>query len=275
LNTLQAPDRTIDYAFGPASHSVYFVTEQYDLRRVNQGFGLPATIFEAGKGGYFTFSPDGRWMTLYHPNELVLARLDGTEARAAFQFPFDYRWTNVGPEIRWKSDSSGFYIISPTGPQGNAGNMAVWFVPLAGQPVRQMSYTGPYNAHLSPDGHAVVYLNDRSQPVEVHVVTGDGKDALFDTYANVNFMGWAPDSKHFLLDFSKDLRLQLPYLCAIGEKPVKLTDTDDAEHVVWVDAQRMLYSSHALALHLQRVGAPSIVLDAQASFFFDYTSATP
>jgi len=275
LQTLQAPDKTIDFAFAPASHAVYFVTDQYDLHRVNAGFGSPATILEAGKGGYFSFSPDGRWMTLYRPNELVLARPDGTEAHVAFQFPEDYRWTGGGPEIRWKPDGSGFYVVSPTSPQGSAGNMAVWFVPVAGQPAKQMSYTGPYDARLSPDGRTVVHLNERSQPLEVHVVTGDGNDALFGKYANVHFMGWAPDSKHFLLDLSTDLRLQLPYLCAVGEKPVKLADVDDAEHVVWVDAQRVLYSSHALALRLQHVGIPSIVLDAEASFFFDYTSATP
>jgi hypothetical protein len=66
-----------------------------------------------------------------------------------------------------------------------------------------------------------------------------------------------------------------PYLCAVGEPPVKLTDTDDALPVVWVDAQRVLFASRGSALHLQRVGAPSILLDANASSWFDYTYVNP
>ena len=93
---------------------------------------------------------------------------------------------------------------------------------------------------------------------------------------NTWFIGWAPDSRHFLLNLSKeDLRLEVPYLCAAGEQPVKLTDTDDANAVVWVDAERVLFDRRGWSLHLQRVGAPSILVDANASSFFDYTFVNP
>jgi hypothetical protein len=89
-------------------------------------------------------------------------------------------------------------------------------------------------------------------------------------------MGWAPDSKHFLLNLNEeDLRLEVPYLCAAGEQPIKLTDTDDAYAVVWVDAERVLFDRRGTSLHLQRVGTPSILLDANASSFFDYTFVNP
>ncbi len=158
--------------------------------------------------------------------------------------------------------------------------MTVWYFPVNGDPVNQMSYTGPYGANLSPDGRQVVYLYHQREPVEVHVVTADGKDTTFGSYASqsyvdLNFMGWAPDSKHFLLNLSKDGRLMVPYLCAVGEQPVKLTDTDNALPVVWVDAQRVLFSSRGTTLHLQRMGAPSILLDARASSWFDTTYVNP
>jgi hypothetical protein len=125
----------------------------------------------------------------------------------------------------------------------------------------------------------VVYLNYQREPIEVHVISADGKDTIFGSYASppgdLGFMGWAPDSKHFLLDLSKDGRLQVPYLCAVGEQPINLTDTDDAHAVVWIDAQRVLFASHGIALHLQRVGAPSTLLDANASSWFDYTYVNP
>jgi hypothetical protein len=37
----------------------------------------------------------------------------------------------------------------------------------------------------------------------------------------------------------------------------------------------VLFVSHGKALHLQRVGAPSILLEADASSWFDYTYISP
>ncbi|MBN1888500.1 MAG: DUF333 domain-containing protein [Thermoflexales bacterium] len=270
LQSIQPADRAVSFDFAPASHTLYFVTDQYDLHRVDADGGAPASLFGAGRGGFFSFSPDGQWMTLYHPNELVLARLDGSEARVVFQYPEDFQYTLMGPEIAWKGDASGFYLVSASGPQGSLNNMTVWFIPLAGEPVKQMSYSGPYGAHLSPDGRSVVYVYFQHEPVDVHVVTADGKDVTIGSYAKVSFLGWAPDSKHFLLNLSQDERLVLPHLCAPGEQPVKLTDTDDALPVVWVDGQRVLFASRGKALRLQSLGTPSILLDVDASSWFDY-----
>jgi putative hemolysin len=275
LQTIQPADKIVYFGFAPSSHTLYFVTDQYDLHRVNAANGSPASIFEAGKGGFFSFSPDGRWMALYHPNELVLAHLDGTEARVVFQYPEDFRYTLMGPEIVWKPDGSGFFMISASGPQGNPDNMAVWSIPVVGEPIKQMSYGGPYGANLSPDGRNVVYLYYQHEPVDVHVVAADGKDISYGSYAKVSFMGWAPDSKHFLLNLSPDGRLNEPFLCAVGEEPVKLTDTDDALPVDWIDVQQVLFASHGKALRLQRLGAPSSLVDADASSWFDYAYIRP
>ena len=266
------------FDFAPASHTLYFVTDQYDLRRVNADSGSPGLVLEAGKGGFFNFSPDGQWMTLYHPRELVLAHSDGSAARVVYEWGLDVGVDTKGPEIIWAPDSTGFRMVTPTGPQGDRNSMTVRYFPVNGNPVKQMSYTGPYGANLSPDGRTVVYLNYGQMPIEVHTVTMDGKDSVYDSFTNVNtrFMGWAPDSKHFMLNLSKeDLRLEVPYLCAIGEQPVKLTDTDDANAVVWVDAQRVLFDRRGWSLHLQRAGTPSILLDANASSTFDYTFVNP
>jgi hypothetical protein len=277
LKSIQPAGQIVSYDFAPASHMLYFVTDQYDLHRVNAAVsGSPAPVFEAGKGGFFSFSPDGQWMTLYHPNELVLAHLDETAARVVFQYPEDFRFTMMGPEIIWKPDSSGFYIASASGSQGSPDSMTVWFVPVAGDPVKQMSYAGPYGANLSPDGRKVVYLYFQHEPIDVHVVAQDGKDTTYNSYSNVNlkFMGWTPDSQRFLLSLSKDARFDVPYLCVLGEQSVKLTDTDYANAVNWVEAQRFLFVSGG-ALRLQRVGEPSILVDTVQSSAFDYTYIGP
>jgi hypothetical protein len=277
LRNIQPADRTLSFDFAPSSHTVYFVTEQYDLHRVNTDSGTPTPVLGAGKGGPVSFSPDGRWMTLYHPRELVLARSDGSAARVVYEWLPDDGVGTMGPEIVWEPNSAGFRMVTPTGPQGSPDNMTIWYFPVNGNSVKQMSYTGPYGANLSPDGRKVVYLYGQHGPIDVHVVTADGKDTTFDSYTNVHpsFMGWAPDSKHFMLNLSKDGRLLVPYLCAVGEQPVKLTDTDDAHAIVWIDAQRVLFVRRGVTLHLRRVGAPSILLDAHASSWFDYTYVNP
>jgi len=280
VRNIPSAERIVSFDFAPASHILYFVTDQYDLHRVDAASGAPVPVFGAGRGGYLSFSPDGQWMTLYHPNELVLTHLDGSDAHVVFQYPEDFRHTMTGPEIIWEPDSSGFHITSASGPQGSPDSMTVWFVPVAGDPVKQMSYAGPYGANLSPDGRQVVYLYYQHEPIDVHVVGQDGKDTTYNSYSsksyvNLQFMGWAPDSKHFLLNLSKDGRLLVPYLCAVGEQPVKLADADDAHPVVWIDAQRVLFASRGAALHLQRMGTPSILLDADASSWFDHTYVNP
>ncbi len=280
LRNIRSTERIVSLDFAPASHTLYFVTDQYDLHRINADSGKPTAVFGAGQGGAVNFSPDGRWVTLYHPRELLLARSDGSAARVVYEWLPDDGIGTMGPEIIWSPDSAGFRMVAPTFPQGSPNSMTVWYFPVNGNPVKQMSYTGPHGANLSPDGRAVVYLYHQHDPVDVHIVTADGKDTTFGSYAsqsyvNLNFIGWAPDSKHFLLNLGNDGRLVAPYLCAVGEQPAKLTDTDDALPVVWVDAQRVLFASRGSALRLQRVGAPSVLLDANASSYFDYAYINP
>ena len=267
------------FDFAPASHTLYFMTDRYDLHRVNADSGSPGLVVGAGKGGFFNFSPDGQWMTLFHPNELVLARSDGSAAQVVYQWDPQAAVDTLGPAIIWAPDSAGFRMIELTDPTGDPNNKTVWYFPINGNPVRQMSYTGSYGGNLSPDGRTVVYVDSRHDPIDVHIVTKDGKDVIYSSFPGVYntwFIGWAPDSRHFLLNLSKeDLRLEVPYLCAAGEQPVKLTDTDDANAVVWVDAERVLFDRRGWSLHLQRVGAPSILVDANASSFFDYTFVNP
>lgn len=280
MQNIQPAGQMVSFDFAPGSHMLYFLTDQYDLHRVDAAAGgSPASVFRAGKGGFFSFSPDGQWMALYHPNELVLAQSDGSDAQVVFQYPEDFRYTMIGPEIMWEPDSLGFHMVSASGAQGSPDSMTVWFIPVDGDPVRQMSYAGPYGANLSPDGRVVVYLYFQHEPIDVHVVAEDGKDTTYSsyastTYANLNFMGWTPDSERFVLNLSDDGRFEVPYLSAVGQEPIKMTDTDDAHAIKWLDADRFLFVAGD-ALRLQRLGEPSILVDTVSSSAFDYAYISP
>ena len=227
VQNIQPANRTVSFDFAPASHTLYFVTDQYDLHRVNADSGSPMPCFRRGQrracqlfarwplDDALSSARDWSWpvpMVQRHGSSMSGARMMAS--------------AHMGPEIIWAPDSAGFRMVTPTGPQGGPDSMTVWYFPVNGDPVKQMSYTGPYGANLSPDGRTVVYLYYQREPIEVHVVSADGKDTIFGSYAspsdvNLGFMGWAPDSKHFLLNLSKDGRLQVPYLCAVGEQPVE------------------------------------------------------
>lgn len=275
LQAIQPAAEVVQMDFAPASHMLYFVTDQYDLHRVNAAGGENAvSLFGANAGGFFSFSPDGQWMTLYHPNELVLTHPDGTGARTAFPYPADFSYTMMGPQVIWEQDSAAFRIFSVTGSQAT-----VWRVPVTSDPITLFAYTGPYGANLSPDGNKLVYLYFQHEPIDVHVVDQNGQDVVFGNYsstdyANLDLMGWRPDSQSFLLNLSDDGRLQNPWLCTPGGQPVKLTDTKYAYAIQWVDAQRFFFISE-VDLRLQSVGQPSVVIDTIHSSGYDFTTITP
>ena len=284
LSKLQPAATTIgDFAFVPASHTLYVVTDRYDLHRMSAEVGLPSAVLPAAQGGFFSFSPDGVWITLYHPNELTLIRSDGTHQRAVLAYPEDYQFTMMGPEVVWEPDSSGFYTVAASGPQGTLENMTVWFISAAGDATRLMSYTGPYGSHLAPNGRLVGYAAYQNEPIDVHIVGADGKDSTYGAFASqaypaFKFMGWAPDSGRFVLDLSADGRLSVPHLCALGEQPVRLADTDEAYPIAWVDPQRILFISaggSGQELRLQRLGAQSRVLDKVDSGEFAFVDLKP
>ena len=104
------------FDFAPASHTLYFMTDRYDLHRVNADSGSPGLVVGAGKGGFFNFSPDGQWMTLYHPSELVLAHPDGSAAQIVYQWDPEVGVSTLGPEIIWAPDSAGFRVDRTHGP---------------------------------------------------------------------------------------------------------------------------------------------------------------
>ena len=275
LQAIQPDARVVFMDFAPDSRMLYFVTDLYDLHRVNAAGGeAPVSLFGANAGGFFSFSPDGQWMTLYHPNEIVLTHPEGPGSRTAFQYPTDFTYTMMGPQVIWEQDSSAFRIFSASGTRAT-----VWRVPVTSDPLELFSYNGSYGADLSPDGNQVVYLDDQNNPIDVHVVYLNGQDVIFGSfssteYVNPESMGWRPGSQSFLLNLSDDGRFQDPWLCTIGGQPLKLTDTKYAYAVTWVDAQRFLFISE-VELRLQSVGQPSRVIDTIHSSGYDYTYIHP
>jgi hypothetical protein len=260
------------FDFGADSRYVYFNAQipgrqQDDLYRVNIDGSAPERIFAPGEGGNFSFSPDGEWMTVYHSHVIVLADPEGKNARTAFTFPDNAPMGSEGPQIVWAQDSSGFSVFSYEGKSDKPQPITVWFVPVRGKPEQRMTFQGYLGMSLSPDGRQAVYFDRHDGTNDVHFVDSSGTDTLYASLGeDVFFMDWAPDSRRFILNYDQyredsPAMINVPYLCAPGEAPVRLTDTPTAYPAYWVDDRRVLFSGEDGRLFLRELGNPSVLID--------------
>jgi Tol biopolymer transport system component len=255
------------FDFGPDSRYVYFIGAHSALYRVTIDGSSPERIFASGEGGNFTFSPDGEWMTVFHAGEIVLARPDGKEARTAFTYPENSPFDSEGPQIVWAEDSSGFSILSYSGKSKKPQPVTVWFVPVTGEPEQRWDFQGYLSASLSPDGNRAVYFDRHDGTTDVHIADSSGRDVLYASLGDdADLMDWAPDSRRFILNYyqyreDSPAMINVPYICAPGEAPVRLTDTPTAYPARWADNRRVVYSMESAELRLQEVGKPSLLID--------------
>jgi hypothetical protein len=273
------------FDFAPDSHNVFFTLKLagnafqpfYDLYRADADAAgsLPDLVLGPGQGGIASFSPDGQWMSLYHPGGLDLARVDGSEARKLFSYPEGYEPATFGPEIVWMEDSSGFALFHTADPMVDPSLGGLWFVPVSGDPVERTIINNTWGIP-SPDGRRVGFSSVGSQN-EVRIVEADGTNMLYRRMENSTFLGWAPDSEHFLVTVEEEqggVVYTRPYLCRLGDEPVLLTDTSAAHPVRWIAAGEFLFASWG-ELRLQRIGEASLQLDDQIYNLFDYALFTP
>lgn len=273
------------FDFAPHSHKLFFTLQQagssytpyYDLYTADAQATVPVItlLLAAGQGGIPTFSPDGQWMTVYHPGGLDLARVDGTDQRIIFPYPKGYEPATFGPGITWLQDSSGFVTYHIPDPSMDLTRGGLWFVPLAGEAEERIVTNSTWGVP-SPDGQRLGYSTP-GNPSEVNVVEMDGSDVIYLADRNAYFGGWSPDSQHFYIyvEEEKEGRLQtIPYLCSLGEAPIPLTDTEAASPVVWVTASEFLFASWG-DLRLQHIGQASMELDSDIYNRFDYVLMTP
>jgi hypothetical protein len=279
---------TIDqFDFGARSHAVYFTTKvpnpqgpQYDLYRVAAGDADPVRIFAPGEGGPFTFSPDGEWLTVYHPDELVLARPDGTDARAMHAFSGDSPMGSAGPQIVWARDSSGFSFLSLAGTGQGMQTISVRYVPVEGEPEERMTFQGYPGARLAPDGKTIVYLAKNNGSTDVHLVDSQGKDTLYASLEeDAFFMDWAPGGYRFLVATVQEQpdspdTAYMPYICAPGADPVRLTGRSSAYPAYWAGGGRVLF--YADGLRLWKPNEEELLIDDGLSAnAFDFTLLYP
>jgi len=290
---------TTVYAFDwvPGTHTVAFNTREIfegpglilndDLRLVDADSLMQSTLLSPGDGGAFTYSPDGSQIALVTSTDVSFVDADGSNRRdAVLTFPiiFTYSEYNYYPTPFWLPDSSGLRIAIPSEAQLDAGaTTTLWHLPVSGAaPTALWTFSpAPFFVDpvtFSPDTLSVAYIVQvgplTDNTYELHIASPDGSgDTIYHTAPLANFTSWNPDSTDFVFSFGEPTNKKLGQ---VGSGFIPLTDTANADQVVWIDATRFLFTTGSIGaweLRLRQLGAPSVLIASPVGDFvsFDFT----
>jgi Tol biopolymer transport system component len=260
-----APDAkgvgVVQLAWVPGQHNLAYNTNSLfegpglatnnDLWTVNAESGEKKNVLPAGQGGMFYYSPDGRQIAISREDHISLVNADGSGQRAVVKFApvATYSEGVFYPAPLWSPASDYLRVVIP--PADRLAKTVlptqIWNIPADGSPASQIgSVTTSYLGvpALSPDLAKLAYLT----PVEgaadpnqrqLHISKADGNgDTVFAT-GTFSFLGWAPDSQHFLFHDGK----QAVQLGSLGSAPLVLKDVPITARPEWADANRFLFTS--------------------------------
>ena len=277
-------------AFIPGTQRLAFNT-----RGVLEGPGLPkyddlftidadsaalTTVFLAGAGGDFAFSPDGAYVAIVRPTTIGLANADGSGmsadlvTHAAVITYSEYMWY---AEPVWTADSSAVGLTIPSADPLAAGTTGtLWRVPAPGGPAVGLAtisgdfffaqFDGPV---LSPDLSRVAFLRDTGTPNvrNLIIANSDGSGETIYATGQLGWVGWAPDGAHFVFSEGVGNNLRLG---ALGTPATPLVT---GTRLRWLDGVQFLYMSGspgAWTLNRGTIGGGSVALAALAGDYPSY-----
>jgi hypothetical protein len=286
----------------PDANTVYFSitinsgSGGNDLFKVDTQVQIPANVLPPGQGGNFHFSPNGRCVAIARSNELLLM-CDQGQPRPIFNFPPECGFgADNGPEIVWKSDSSGFYIVTPELTQDHLNVLVkqdYWFIPVVGNPQFLKNFTSWLfdPTYISPDGSKVAYMYDRGDLVSLHILNMIGDDVSYLSYpgAKIGFINWNPDSTRmtvWLYDSDiprlvqndpqstypdlKQLIASQPIYSLSDLEAMTFPSTLSVNDIRWVDSGKFIYIDNQ-ELWVETIGGPRVLIQNGVS----YTSQGP
>jgi len=243
----------------PGKHSLAFVTAPTfdgpglqvndDLWEINADSGSLTLLLEAGQGGIFYYSPDGKQIALVTPKTISLINTDGGNRRDSvlkFTPVSTFSEFQYYPTPKWAPDSSLLHVAIP--PKDALATprekTALYEIPTDGSQAKKIGTvtTAPLLApEFSPDASRMIYVKEHGEASEnqreLHIADPNGAgDTVYRT-AQLDFNGWAPDSSRFVFSEGNDTRLG-----EIGVDSVRLlSDTRSATAVDWLKDGKILF----------------------------------
>lgn len=233
-----------------------------EIRLVNADTGELSFLLSSNAAGNFTFSPDGRRMTLADETGIDVLDVDGQQRRNdVVTYPqIGLGHVSFQAHPVWAPDSSFFLVALPAdeNPSASDAANAIWWVAADGANSEQIAaFTGfPLrtfgrfgSAIFSPNLSQIAFYQSgagNAGDLFIADVTGAWQ-ILYDSGELIRFLGWAPDGRHFAYAAGAssdrgERPLRLGRLCRLPAQfdgPPVAADTP----VTWVDAERFLYLS--------------------------------
>lgn len=252
------------YRWVPGTHTLAYNTRQMlegpgltlfdDLRLVNADTLEDFLLLPPGQGGEFTYSPDGKQIALVTPSQISVVQADGSSRLELLTYDqvITYSEYLYYAHPMWSADSTYLRVVIPPAEAlaEQRQPTTLWHLPLDGTPSYQLSgfVTAPFfytETAISPDMQRVMYVRETGSPGqdlrELHMVNVDGSDdQIVEQFRAIQFVSWAPDSKHFIFSiYDTALKLQ------IGEVNRSFhgltSNPEELLHIQWLDAQRFFY----------------------------------
>ncbi|MBI4771111.1 MAG: hypothetical protein HY784_12055, partial [Chloroflexi bacterium] len=280
--------------WAPGAHSLAFNTAPVydglqvfapdDLQLVDAATGQAATLLPPGQGGEFIYAPDGGRILLLRPDGVSMVDANGGNRRdnllpqyQAVGFGEYYRY----PPLVWAADGRSLLAALPASADPysqHEATVALWRLPAEGGPAQQLATITafPPSASLSPDGAWVAYWRTPragSNQRELRLAAVDSSsDLRYLTGHLTDFLGWAPDSQHFVFRYGQGSALWLGHPCAA---PRPLTDAPAAiGEVKWVNPGRFLFVAGQEGAYQLRLGAPGaasqLVAESETTPVYDF-----
>jgi Tol biopolymer transport system component len=255
-----------DYAWRPNTHILAYSTlilhegpglgPNHDLYLVDADSLQKTTLFKAGEGGLFYFSPDGSQIALSNPESLSLVNADGTDLRKdVLTFPdvITYSEYAYHPHPNWADDSLSLGVaIPPHDPMADPlPPTALWSVPADGSPpvfltdVPAMPFAWPNNT-FAPDMKHIAYVTQVGDPAgnqrELHLALPDGtNDETYTQGESLEFISWSPNSRFFIYRINGGPDVGV-YLGGIDIQPrLVIFDPDVVSDIKWFGSSRLVF----------------------------------
>jgi hypothetical protein len=195
-------------------------------------------------------SPDGQKIVVVDRTSISLTNAGGAIIRKdALTYPQQLCpegpcWSS--PIIAWTPDSGSLRVLVWE-EESFSEPFSLWQIPVDGSPAQKLA-TFPgmlYSASFSPNLKYLAYLHHvkpMSNEYELHLAMSDGsRDILYASGYDLEILGWAPDSVHFLYS---QLGVQHPFLGSVcdGARPLLDPPGTPAADITWVDGTHFLYA---------------------------------
>jgi hypothetical protein len=237
----------------------------FNTRGVLEGPGLPkyddlfvidadsaalTTVFPAGAGGDFSFSPDGTRVAVVRPTTVGLANADGSGLSAdvvTYAAVITYSEYQYYARPVWTADSATLALAIPSSdPLAPGASATVWRVPAAGGPAASLAtipgdffFTQFDSPVLAPDLSRVAFLRETGTPNvrNLIIANADGSGETIYATGQLGWLGWAPDGMHFIFSEGAGNNVRLG---ALGTPPAALVT---GTRLRWLNGSDFLYLS--------------------------------